>query len=470
MVLSEESVLCTSRHGSSRPPTGAPASRAAGHKARASVLLLLFLLLFASAQAEVAFDSSFESGNATGFVQTGPTAYDFTFEPDTNSSDRQWFAFDVSGAAGMTLTFRLTQTNLSNVPGHWNTALPVASKDGGATWEFVTGSASNTSTTYTFSHTFTASPERIAFHFPYTWSYLVSRVAEWEQHPHVTREIIGQSVGGRAILLLHITNPEAVPAGGKKVFWFVTRQHAAEVTGSYLLDGLMEQLLADDETGRALRDGAEFFVAPMLNPDGVVAGNYRDNQAGVNLNRVWNNPSASTSPEVLAVTNRIDAWMAAGNRIDYFADLHSTSGASPHFAFHASSAIQPALYPTPATYSADSKAFLALLEEENPGFDAAKGSSGDTSEKLARQWITFKYGVFAFTFEGGYNKVNHGPNASARITPQDHRDVGRALARALVRRFDLQPAERADAWLVPGGGPKVGAQLATPRGETATME
>jgi len=64
----------------------------------------------------------------------------------------------------------------------------------------------------------------------------------------------------------------------------------------------------------------------MMNPDGVVAGNYRDNFNGYNLNREWNQATAQNSPEVLAVVDEIDAWVTGGNRYEFFADLHSTSG------------------------------------------------------------------------------------------------------------------------------------------------
>jgi murein tripeptide amidase MpaA len=34
-----------------------------------------------------------------------------------------------------------------------------------------------------------------------------------------------------------------------------------------------------------------FMIIPMMNPDGVFEGNYRMDKNGVNLNRVYSNPS-----------------------------------------------------------------------------------------------------------------------------------------------------------------------------------
>ena len=49
------------------------------------------------------------------------------------------------------------------------------------------------------------------------------------------------------------------------------------------------------------QNGIEWQVLPMLNPDGVIIGNYRCNLGGVDLNREWQQPSAAVSPEILAV-------------------------------------------------------------------------------------------------------------------------------------------------------------------------
>ena len=40
------------------------------------------------------------------------------------------------------------------------------------------------------------------------------------------------------------------------------------------------------------------FCVPMLNPDGVVQGNYRCDSNGYDLNRVWKNPVESLHPTI----------------------------------------------------------------------------------------------------------------------------------------------------------------------------
>lgn len=43
----------------------------------------------------------------------------------------------------------------------------------------------------------------------------------------------------------------------------------------------------------------------MLNPDGVIHGNYRTNLAGIDLNRVWDAADRTLSPEIYELKKHI---------------------------------------------------------------------------------------------------------------------------------------------------------------------
>jgi murein tripeptide amidase MpaA len=49
-----------------------------------------------------------------------------------------------------------------------------------------------------------------------------------------------------------------------------------------------------------------FKVVPMLNPDGVVNGNYRTSLAGADLNRRWDHPHPSLHPTIHAAKAMIE--------------------------------------------------------------------------------------------------------------------------------------------------------------------
>ncbi len=64
--------------------------------------------------------------------------------------------------------------------------------------------------------------------------------------------------------------------------------------------GVLDFLASDDPVARQLRASFTFHIVPMLNPDGVTAGNTRGSLAGPgqDLNRVWDAPSELLHPEV----------------------------------------------------------------------------------------------------------------------------------------------------------------------------
>jgi len=64
-----------------------------------------------------------------------------------------------------------------------------------------------------------------------------------------------------------------------------SRVHPGESNSSYIMEGLIEFLLSGEEVARVLRDRFVFKIVPMLNPDGVIVGNYRCSLSGHDLNR-----------------------------------------------------------------------------------------------------------------------------------------------------------------------------------------
>jgi murein tripeptide amidase MpaA len=59
---------------------------------------------------------------------------------------------------------------------------------------------------------------------------------------------------------------------------------------------------------RILRENFEYKIIPMLNPDGVINGNYRCSLVGCDLNRRWKYPSKTLHPEVYYAKKLIKAF------------------------------------------------------------------------------------------------------------------------------------------------------------------
>lgn len=63
------------------------------------------------------------------------------------------------------------------------------------------------------------------------------------------------------------------------------RVHPGESNSSYVMQGIIDFLTSETKAARILRRRFVFKIVPMLNPDGVIYGNYRCSLLGVDLNR-----------------------------------------------------------------------------------------------------------------------------------------------------------------------------------------
>jgi len=76
------------------------------------------------------------------------------------------------------------------------------------------------------------------------------------------------------------------------------RVHPGESNSSFIVQGILDFLVSDSETAVELRDKYVFKIIPMLNPDGVVVGNYRTSLSGQDLNRQWIGATLRMFPEI----------------------------------------------------------------------------------------------------------------------------------------------------------------------------
>jgi len=66
-----------------------------------------------------------------------------------------------------------------------------------------------------------------------------------------------------------------------------SRVHPGEPQASYMMEGSLKFLLSKSDLAEELLKNFVFKIVPMLNPDGVIHGNYRCSLLGVDLNRKW---------------------------------------------------------------------------------------------------------------------------------------------------------------------------------------
>jgi len=133
--------------------------------------------------------------------------------------------------------------------------------------------------------------------------------------PAVSKTILGVSTEGRPVHKLDI-NEES-----PEVIVLIGRQHPPEVSGSYAFQGFFESIVAETEVANRFRQRFHVVALPILNPDGVVAGNWRHNSQGVDLNRDW---GPFTQVETKLVEDLLESYELKGKKVKFFVDFHST--------------------------------------------------------------------------------------------------------------------------------------------------
>jgi hypothetical protein len=110
----------------------------------------------------------------------------------------------------------------------------------------------------------------------------------------------------------------------KKVVVVSARVHPGESNASWLVHGLMSFLLSDNVEAQVLREHFVWQIVPMLNPDGVICGNYRCGLSGVDLNRQWRRPHKDLHSTVYKLKKLIVATKKKA-RLCMYLDLHGHS-------------------------------------------------------------------------------------------------------------------------------------------------
>ena len=134
-----------------------------------------------------------------------------------------------------------------------------------------------------------------------------------ERYPNITNLFsIGQSVGGRELWVIEISDNPGQTELGEPEFKYVGNMHGDEAVGRELLInfvGLVLDSYGSDQRLTQLVDSTRTFILPSMNPDGFEAAR-RSNNRGVDLNRDFPdqfqdpNPSPTgREPETQAIMN-----------------------------------------------------------------------------------------------------------------------------------------------------------------------
>jgi hypothetical protein len=394
------------------------------HIVLASALLASTLTSTVGAQV---IDGNIPSGNVDQVTQIGPDEYELDIRPDGGASNKQWFHFAVSQASGRTLTFHVLDFDIS---APWAAGMtPCVSDDltDETSWTRVPpADTSFASWDLTFSYTF---PDDGTYHFAYAHVYPVERaqdlVATAAASPFATQRVLTQSLQGRDVDLLEITEGDAPDKLG---IWVQARQHPAECGSSWTCEGFVEWLVGSSIEAQALRRGAVVRVVPMMNPDGVALGNYRRNSLGLDLNREWDDATPQTAPSVAAaLTELADFDTEVG--LDVFLDLHTHSSELRNWVYGVDG--DPA-------FDLAERGWPQELEAHEPDFSYAQSSFSNGDAWVAKNQVHLLHAdTLSYTHEQTYHTITYGPNADVPVTVDRYVAMGEAIGTSLVSFFEL---------------------------------
>ncbi len=393
-----------------------------------------------SANAAITLDANFDHGSLQSFSTSGNDVNLVGRDNFYGSGKWRWVYFKASGVNGQAPNFKIS-TNFAGGSAAIANSNFRYSLDNEDWLPFDNSGISGGTFNFSNNAAFNQNDVWVAQSIPYSYGRAADQVSQYKLSPYVSPTIssdanlvIGQSPGGiddlgrtinpRDLWGFKVTD-NAVPSAGKTQIVLASGLHAGEVLGNHTLEGTINFLLSNDPRAAELRKTSEFFIYPMLNPDGRFAGNNRATIATPNSdpNRNWSptfpgktwfgEPEIQLSGEAMMA----DLHTATGGTAEYFIDYHSTITTSANandFMF---------LHPEKG-HTAD-PFWTNLLDETSTVSFLQSTSTGPTTANFGE--IELGAG-FDATFETAFH-----PTRGVAYYEELGKDVGVAFFKALAR-------------------------------------
>ncbi|XP_020938725.1 cytosolic carboxypeptidase 2 isoform X3 [Sus scrofa] len=294
------------------------------------------------------FESRFESGNLQKAVRVDTYEYELTLRTDLYTSKHtQWFYFRVQNTR-KDATYRFTIVNLLKSKSLYTLGMKPLMysqldasthsigwrREGKEIKYFRNNTDDGQQPLYCLTWTIQFPHDQdtcfFAHFYPYTYTdlqcFLLSVANSPVQSQFCKLRTLCRSLAGNTVYLLTITNPARTPqeAAAKKAVVLTARVHPGESNGSWIMKGFLDFILSNSPDAQLLRDIFIFKVVPMLNPDGVIVGNYRCSLAGRDLNRHYKTILKESFPCIWHTRNMIKRLLEE-REVLLYCDFHGHS-------------------------------------------------------------------------------------------------------------------------------------------------
>ena len=351
---------------------------------------------------------NFDSGNIEIINCSSPKEIEVKIRRDSNSHFYQWFHFRLSGVRDKECKIFIRYAEGAAYPKGFQNYQVCCSYDKSNWFRHRTELSSD-------SLVIVIQPIRdiiyFAYFVPYTLEQHYKLIASSLNSNFCRHEVLGKTIQNRDIELIRFTSDSG--SGQKKACWITARQHPGETMAEWWMEGLIEQLVDGPITFvKKLLKGCDIYLIPNMNPDGSYLGNLRTNAAGKNLNREWETPSLTESPEVYFVKRRMQE-----TGVDFFLDVHGDE--SLPYCFIAG---------TEGIVGWDKKKqarldfFKDRLAQLNPDFQTKKGypvkGPGLANMTMSATHIAVAHNCLAMTLEMPFKDTIDTPNEKSGWSPQ----------------------------------------------------
>uniref|UniRef100_A0A8C3JZ52 ATP/GTP binding protein like 1 n=1 Tax=Calidris pygmaea TaxID=425635 RepID=A0A8C3JZ52_9CHAR len=400
------------------------------------------------------FFSKFESGNLRKAIQVREFEYDLIMNADVNSNHHhQWFYFEVRDMK-LAVPYRFNIINCEKLNSQFNYGMQLVmysvkeALQGRPRWlraghdicyyknhyscSTAAGGGMRGKCYYTLSFTIKF-PHKddvcyLAYHYPYTYSTMMSHldILEQKRNPkkvYWRQQTLCQTLGGNPCPLLTIT---AMPDSKKRddleqfydrpYVFLMARVHPGESNASWVMKGTLEFLVSSDPIADLLRKCFIFKIVPMLNPDGVINGSHRCSLSGDDLNRQWLTPNSQLHPTIYHAKGLLYYLRSIGRAPLVFCDYHGHSQRKNVFLYGCS--IKETLWQagcmvdtTVITEDVGYRTLPKILDKVAPAFvmNSCSFLVEKSRESTARVVVWKEIGVLrSYTMESTYCGCSHG--------------------------------------------------------------
>jgi len=331
----------------------------------------------------------------------------------------QWFHYRVTGEAGERRRMVIENAGEASYTKGWEGYRACASYDR-ETWFRVDTAYENGQ--LIIDHVPACDSTYYAYFAPYGRDRHHDLIARCQSDPRVRVEVLGETVDGDAMDLITIGGSDP----SKLKIWAIARQHPGETQAEFWMEGFLARALdPDDPVAKAVLAKAALYVVPNMNPDGSRRGHLRTNAAGVNLNRVWAEPSLETSPEVYHVAAKM-----RDTGVDFSIDVHGDEGLPYNFIAGADA------IPDVEQRQIDLRiAFEAALRQSNPDFQSEHGypkaPPGKANLSMCSTQIAATHKCLAMTLEMPFKDNANSPDEQFGWSPNRCRKLGASCLDAI---------------------------------------